>query len=71
MLLPDGEVLAADIRNCRIVLLSSRRITRQFGSASACSHEPPRQFALPNGAFSAQGRAFPDHRDPWRTGSTR
>ena len=58
MLLPDGEVLAADIRNCRIVLLSSRRITRQFGSASACGHEPPRQFALPNGAFPLKDGHF-------------
>jgi PQQ-like domain len=53
MLLPDGQVIAADILNCRIVLLSSRRITRQFGStSSACIiHDPPRHFAQPNGAF--------------------
>jgi DNA-binding beta-propeller fold protein YncE len=53
MLLSDGEVLTADILNCRIVLLSARGITRQFGSpSSACiSHDPPRQFAQPNGAF--------------------
>ena len=52
MLLPGGQVLAADILNCRIVLLSSRRITRQFGSTSvACGHDPPAQFAQPNGAF--------------------
>lgn len=54
MQLPGGEVLAADILNCRIVLLSSRRITRQFGSTSACGHAPPRQFAQPNGAFPLQ-----------------
>ena len=51
MLLPGGQVLAADILNCRIVLLSARGITRQFGSTSACGHDPPRQFAQPNGAF--------------------
>ena len=53
MLLPGGEVLAADILNCRIVLLSARGITRQFGSpSSACiTHHPPAQFAQPNGAF--------------------
>ena len=28
MLLPGGQVLVADILNCRIVLLSSRRIAR-------------------------------------------
>ena len=52
MLLPSGEVLVADILNCRILLLSARGITRQLGStSSACAHEPPRQFAQPNGAF--------------------
>ena len=51
MLLPGGEVLAADILNCRIVLLSSRSIIRQVGSTAACGHDPPRQFAQPNGAF--------------------
>lgn len=52
MLLPRGDVLVADILNCRILLLSTRGITRQLGStSSACAHEPPRQFAQPNGAF--------------------
>jgi hypothetical protein len=52
MLLPGGEVLVADILNCRILLLSARGIARQLGStSSACTHEPPRQFAQPNGAF--------------------
>jgi len=52
MLLPGGQILVADILNCRILLLSARRITRQLGSTStACAHEPPRQFAQPNGAF--------------------
>jgi hypothetical protein len=40
------------ILNCRIVLLSARGITGQFGStSSACIHDPPRPFAQPNGAF--------------------
>ena len=52
MLLPGGQILVADILNCRILLLPARGITRQLGSTStACSHEPPRQFAQPNGAF--------------------
>jgi hypothetical protein len=37
---------------------SSRRITRQFGSTSACGHEPPRQFAQPNGAFPLRDGHF-------------
>ena len=52
MLLPGGQILVADILNCRILLLPARGITRQLGSTStACAHEPPRQFAQPNGAF--------------------
>ena len=52
MLLPGGQVLVADILNCRILLLSARGIARQLGSTStACAHEPPRQFAQPNGTF--------------------
>ena len=52
MLLPGGQVLVADILNCRILLLPARGITRQLGTTStACAHEPPRQFAQPNGAF--------------------
>jgi hypothetical protein len=52
MLLPGGQILVADILNCRILLLSARRITRQLGSTStACAHQPSRQFAQPNGAF--------------------
>jgi PQQ-like domain len=52
MLLPGGQILVADILNCRILLLSARGITRQLGSTStACAHEPSRQFAQPNGAF--------------------
>jgi DNA-binding beta-propeller fold protein YncE len=58
MLLPGGEVLGADILNCRILLLSSRRITRQFGSTSACGHDPPRQFGQPNGAFPLKDGHF-------------
>jgi hypothetical protein len=58
MLLPGGEVLGADILNCRILLLSSRRIIRQFGSTSACGHEPPRQFGQPNGAFPLKDGHF-------------
>ena len=58
MLLPGGEVLVPDILNCRILLLSARGIARQLGSTSiACAHDPPSQFAQPNGAFPlADGR---------------
>jgi outer membrane protein assembly factor BamB len=46
--LANGTTTAADIRNCRIVLLShSRRVIRTIGGS--CVHDPPRGFASPNG----------------------
>jgi outer membrane protein assembly factor BamB len=46
--LANGTTTAADIRNCRIVLLShSRRLIRTIGGS--CVHDPPRGFASPNG----------------------
>jgi DNA-binding beta-propeller fold protein YncE len=53
MLLPGGNLLVADIINCRILILSPGRwhVQRQFGTTSACGHEPPVYFGSPNGAF--------------------
>jgi outer membrane protein assembly factor BamB len=46
----DGTVSVADAQNCRILLISPRRKVRgEFGSPSACTHEPPRYFGSPNG----------------------
>ena len=46
--LANGTTTIADIRNCRIVLLShNRRVLRVLGGS--CVHDPPRGFASPNG----------------------
>ena len=46
--LPNGSTTTADIRNCRIVVLShSERVQRVIGGS--CVHDPPRGFASPNG----------------------
>jgi hypothetical protein len=46
--LSDGRTTIADIRNCRIVVLShSKRVVRVLGGS--CAHDPPRGFASPNG----------------------
>src|SRR5712691_6319607 len=46
--LANGTTTVADIRNCRIVLLShSKRVLRILGGS--CAHDPPRGFASPNG----------------------
>ncbi|MDQ2961404.1 MAG: hypothetical protein M3R48_10215, partial [Candidatus Dormibacteraeota bacterium] len=48
----DGSVWMADIRNCRIVHLNGATgtITSALGG-TGCRHNPPTQFAMPNGAF--------------------
>ena len=46
--LADGTTTVADIRNCRIVLLThSRTVKRILGGS--CSHNPPAGLASPNG----------------------
>jgi outer membrane protein assembly factor BamB len=54
MLTPRGVMIAADIKNCRIVLITppAHTLTRAIGSGTqGCGHAPPRQFGSPNGAF--------------------
>ena len=53
MLLPDGYVLSADIKNCRIVLIApgAHTVARQFGTTGYCVHAPPASFGSPNGVF--------------------
>ena len=46
--LANETTTIADIRNCRIVMLShSKRVLRVLGGS--CVHDPPRGFASPNG----------------------
>lgn len=53
MMLPDGSVIAADIKNCRLVRLSvaSSAPVWTAGAVGACRHAPPSRFGSPNGAF--------------------
>lgn len=49
-MLPDGRIMAADIRNCRIVFISSRKQVTQLGHTGQCRHDPANgYFASPNG----------------------
>ncbi|MBO0833244.1 MAG: hypothetical protein J2P29_14870, partial [Actinobacteria bacterium] len=50
---PDGDLLLADIKNCRIIVLSPGpwHVIRQFGTTSSCWHNPPTSFGSPNGVF--------------------
>lgn len=58
MLLPDGSIVLADIKNCRLLLLRppSHRPSQALGSAArGCYHNPPRAWGSPNGAFPLAG----------------
>jgi len=61
MMLPGGDLLLADIVNCRILILAPGRwhVLRQFGTTSTPGHNPPGYFGNPNGAFPmANGHAL-------------
>ena len=48
--LANGDIVVADIRNCRILEISpDKRIVRHWGRAGSCSHHPPASFDNPNG----------------------
>ena len=48
--LVNGDVVVADIRNCRILEIApSKRIVRHWGRAGVCAHHPPSAFDQPNG----------------------
>jgi DNA-binding beta-propeller fold protein YncE len=54
MLTPAGAIVSADIKNCRIVIITppAHTVTRVIGqTTNACEHDPPRRFGSPNGAF--------------------
>ena len=67
--LRGGATTVADIRNCRIVLLShTRRVLRVLGGS--CVHDPPRGFASPNGDTPLAGGGLLVTRSARRAGST-
>jgi sugar lactone lactonase YvrE len=53
MLLPDGMVIAADIKNCRLVELRPGMPAPVWavGRIGLCRHAPPSRFGSPNGVF--------------------
>lgn len=49
-LLPDGRVMTADIKNCRMLFIAPNKQTSQLGHTGACRHDPAHgYFASPNG----------------------
>jgi outer membrane protein assembly factor BamB len=53
MVLPNNDVVYADIKNCSIVFLNpNRTILKRIGILNhSCYHDPPLRFGSPNGAF--------------------
>jgi DNA-binding beta-propeller fold protein YncE len=53
MITPAGRIVAADIKNCRIVVIKppAHSLQRVIGSTGVCGHGPPGLFGSPNGAF--------------------
>ena len=54
MLLPNGNVVNADIKNCRLLYLSTKTtsILHIYGLTDPyCYHQPPQRFGSPNGMF--------------------
>jgi hypothetical protein len=54
MLLPNGDLLAADIKNCRILLVppGGHAPMSIIGETTPyCYHQPPARFGSPNGVF--------------------
>jgi N-acetylneuraminic acid mutarotase len=54
MLTPAGAIVSADIKNCRVVVITppAHTLTRVIGqTTNACLHDPPHRFGSPNGAF--------------------
>jgi DNA-binding beta-propeller fold protein YncE len=54
MLTPAGLIVSADIKNCRLVIITppAHTPTRVIGrTTNACLHDPPWRFGSPNGAF--------------------
>ena len=53
MQLPGGDLLLADIINCRILLLAPGpwQVVRHLGNSASCYHDPPISFGSPNGVF--------------------
>jgi outer membrane protein assembly factor BamB len=57
IMLPSRRIIAADIKNCRLIELKPplHRPVAQMGTTQVCGHNPPAGFGSPNGAFPTTG----------------
>jgi outer membrane protein assembly factor BamB len=48
--LANGDIVIADIRNCRVIEVApTHRIVHQWGRTAVCRDDPPRTYGEPNG----------------------
>jgi hypothetical protein len=57
LLTPSGDILAADIKNCRLLVIRppAHAPARQLGVTGNCSHALGSSYGSPNGAFPLSG----------------
>jgi hypothetical protein len=69
LLTPSGEIVAADIKNCRVIVVRppAYQVLRQLGTTGNCVHELGSSFGSPNGAFplSDGGMAITEINGDW------
>jgi len=53
MLMPSGDIVSADIKNCRVIVIRppAHRPLRQLGVTGSCEHQLGVSYGSPNGAF--------------------
>jgi hypothetical protein len=53
IMLRNGRIISADIKNCRLIQLKPplHHTIGQVGTTGYCGHQPPTLFGSPNGAF--------------------
>ena len=69
LLMPSGEILSADIKNCRVLVIRppAHRALRQLGATGDCEHQLGVSYGSPNGAFptSDGGTAITEISGDW------
>ena len=69
LLMPSGEILSADIKNCRLIVIRppAHTLLRQLGETGNCTHQLGSSYGSPNGAFplSDGGTAVTEINGDW------
>jgi DNA-binding beta-propeller fold protein YncE len=57
LLMPSGNILTADIKNCRVIVIHppAHALVRQLGQTGICEHRLGATYGSPNGAFPMAG----------------